>query len=126
MFKVGDKGKTRGGDTYEVVSINHNAFFPIRVVGSDGGHSTHLPTGHWLRGEESDLDLMPPDSHHYNTDNECGPDKEEVEMPECDPDDCAHNFDMAELVQLAAQAARDNPDLTVTLDPEIRAIHFHA
>lgn len=96
MFKVGDRGSTRCGIKYEVIRTDANESCryvnqPIETVicGERGYfHSYDGTFNEYERGIGS-LDLMPPDSNHYNTNVESGPDKEEVEMPEYLPEEVA-------------------------------------
>lgn len=93
MFKVGDRGKTRGGRDYIVTAISSHGLNYECYDGESGcDHGYTLRTadldGSWSFGHmHSPYDLMPLDSHHYNTDAESGPDKEEVEMPEYLPEE---------------------------------------
>lgn len=103
MFKVGDKGKTRDGlSEYEIVSIGNNDHtyrMRVKLSGPDesiGGTNSqageldlYTMQGNWYDETPRELDLMPPDSHHYNTYAESGPDKGEVEMPEYLPEEVA-------------------------------------
>ena len=65
QFKVGDKGKTRSGDDYEVRAINSKATWtgvpqPIRAR-VDGVERSFTREGWYLGSEGSPHDLMPPE-----------------------------------------------------------------
>lgn len=69
MFKVGDRGKTRGGFEYEVIDDNCVTFHagrrqPIRaeIYCGEIARGTFYPDGRYFSDSEDEYDLMPPDN----------------------------------------------------------------
>lgn len=67
-FKVGDKGKTRGGDDYEVVYVDRTLTEYHQVYAKVAGYQTLLRyniTGTHNTSEDSLFNLMPPSRTVY-------------------------------------------------------------
>ncbi|WP_441253629.1 hypothetical protein [Bradyrhizobium sp. 613_E4_N2_2] len=66
VFRVGDKGRTRNGDSYEILSVSEERTYnidtpqPIKAKVADSAPSWHCADGSYLGDEETGLDLMPP------------------------------------------------------------------
>jgi len=62
MFKVGDTGKTRGGQDYRVIFVGAKGNYPIvaLLMESDGKEypSSHMEDGTYLKGEKGSKDLI--------------------------------------------------------------------
>lgn len=121
MFKVGDKGKTRGGFDYTITNVHGrhvhcDELQPIEaLLTGDKIHSgirEFCLDGDFNQNDNgSDFDLLPPEYH------------EEVEMPEYP---CEDEYSLATLAGSAAQIARDHPDLIVQITPGSSAITIFA
>lgn len=63
-FKVGDTGKTRGGESYRVIAVglNHVRSVAAVVKRTNGLEivGTFFPNGHSYDGGRSEFDLIPP------------------------------------------------------------------
>ena len=60
MFKVGDKGKTRGGDDYEVITAHDGDEGAYLWVFVDGMPSTYYSDGRYSRVTGDSRTLLPP------------------------------------------------------------------
>lgn len=107
-FKVGDKGKTRGGRDYEILSVTgdyvHSGKYPQPIIAylSGKGEGEFSPDGLFNPEDgECTLDLMPPD------DASCVDGGASPEVPEDEVTRTAeHESEPSTLKQLAAIAAQ--------------------